>query len=939
MKKSIMKEQWSTSHLSGGSMAYIDALYEDYLASKDTVSEEWRTYFDSLANVNGELKEESHKAIREQFENLARFKSSNGHTVSTDLLSQQKQAQVIQLINAYRLHGHHQANLDPLGIAKRRQVPELEMGHYHLKKDDLNTKFHTPPSLFKTPTSLKEIIDALDATYCQTVAVEYMHITDTEEVRWLEERLEGRHGHYKCTQQNKKSILMQLTAAEGLERYLGTKYVGQKRFSLEGGDTLIPMLRCLVDEAGQQAVQELVIGMPHRGRLNVLVNVLGKSPEDLFQEFEGKQESTLSGDVKYHKGYSSDVETEFGGIHLSLSFNPSHLEIISPVIMGSVRSRQRRHDDLLEKRKIVPIVMHGDAAFAGQGVVMETFNFSQARGYNVGGCIHIVVNNQIGFTTSNPLDARSTLYCTDVAKMVQAPIFHVNGDDPEACLFITKMALDYRMRFKKDVVIDLVCYRRHGHNEADEPSVTQPRMYQYVKSRQTTRELYAEKLIKEGLISKQEADGLTYDYRDALDNGSPIVKTMSTPPKGRIMVNWSQFLEAKWDDEVDTTINKESIQTLNNKLHTQPDGFTIHPVVKRLFNERNKMAQGEIEMNWGFAEIMAYASLVTEDSGVRLSGQDSGRGTFAHRHAVLHDFKTGEEYVPLEHLSQNQKPFLVIDSVLSEEAVLAFEYGFSAAEPNTLVLWEAQFGDFVNGAQVVIDQFISSGEQKWGRLCGLVMLLPHGFEGQGPEHSSARLERFMQLCAQHNMQVAAPTTPAQIFHLLRRQMIRKFRKPLIIMTPKSLLRHKLATSPLSDLTDGQFHTVIPELDDLDKDKVKRLIFCSGKVYYDLLKKRRENKQTEMAIIRLEQLYPFPVHAMTKIVSEYKNATDVVWCQEEPMNQGVWFSSQHHMKSVINTSQTLRYVGREFFAAPAVGYPAIHLKQQHALVDKALADLK
>lgn len=939
MKKGIMNEQWSTSHLSGGSMAYIDALYEDYLASKDSVSDEWRAYFDSLPQVNHHDEELSHKAVREQFEKLARIKQSNGHLVSEGSSSQQKQAQVSQLINSFRVHGHHQANLDPLQIAERKTIPDLDMRHFGLQESDLKTLFHTPASLFKSPTSLADIINALDKTYCQTVAVEYMHITDIEQVKWLEERLEGTKGHFSFTNKEKKNILMQLTAAEGLERYLGTKYVGQKRFSLEGGDTLIPMLRRLVDDAGEQEVQELVIGMPHRGRLNVLVNVLGKSPEDLFQEFEGKQESSLTGDVKYHKGYSSDIETASGGIHLSLSFNPSHLEIISPVIMGSVRSRQRRHDDLVEKRKIVPIVMHGDAAFAGQGVVMETFNFSQARGYNVGGCVHIVVNNQIGFTTSNPLDARSTLYCTDVAKMVQAPIFHVNGDDPEACLFITKLALEYRMRFKKDVVIDLVCYRRHGHNEADEPSVTQPRMYQYVKSRKTTRELYADKLIQEGVMKKDEADALTYDYRDALDKGTPIVKTMSTPPKGRLMIDWSQFLDARWDDKVDTTIKKASIKTLVNKLHSLPKSFTLHPVVKRLFNERDKMASGEIEMNWGFAETMAYASLVTEGSSVRLSGQDSGRGTFAHRHAVLHDFKTGEEYVPLEHLAKNQKSFLVIDSVLSEEAVLAFEYGFSAAEPNTLVIWEAQFGDFVNGAQVVIDQFISSGEQKWGRLCGLVLFLPHGFEGQGPEHSSARLERFMQLCAQHNMQVASPTTPAQIFHLLRRQMIRKFRKPLIIMTPKSLLRHKLATSPLSDLTEGQFHNVIPELDNLDKDKVKRLILCGGKVYYDLLQKRRDNKQQEIAIIRLEQLYPFPVDDLTKIVGEYKNAKDIVWCQEEPMNQGVWFSSQHHMKAVINKSQTLRYVGRDFFAAPAVGYPALHVKQQQALVDQALADLK
>lgn len=932
----MMNEQWSTSHLSGGSMAYIDALFEEYLVSREAVPEQWRTYFDTLPEVNGTKKDFSHKEVRRYFEN----KSWNSALpVESDAFSfRQKQAHVLQLINSYRVHGHHQANLDPLNAAKRRQVSELNIGHHGLEESDLDTLFHTHSPLFTGPAPLKKIVEALESTYCGSIATEYMHITDSEQVKWLQERLESTHAMPSSTTDVKKTILRQLTAAEGLERYLGSKYVGQKRFSLEGGETLIPMLRTLVEHAGNQEVQEIVIGMPHRGRLNVLVNVLGKSPEELFQEFEGKQDSILTGDVKYHKGYSSDIKTEGGGIHLSMSFNPSHLEIISPVIMGSVRSRQRRHDDLIDKKKIIPVVMHGDAAFAGQGVVMETFNFSQARGYNVGGSVHIVINNQIGFTTSNPLDARSTLYCTDVAKMVQAPIFHVNGDDPEACLFITKLALDFRMKFKKDVVIDLVCYRRHGHNEADEPSVTQPLMYQYVKKTKTTRKLYANELISQEVIKEEEAEALIYTYRDALDKGDALIKTLSNPHEGRILVDWSSYQAAKWDDEVSTAISEDVINELVTQLHTLPKGFTLHPVVKRLFDERKKMARAETPMNWGFAETMAYASLVTEGYAVRLSGQDSSRGTFAHRHAVLHDFIKGDEYVPLENIAKTQKPFLVIDSVLSEEAVLAFEYGFSAAEPNALVIWEAQFGDFVNGAQVVIDQFISSGEQKWGRLCGLVMFLPHGFEGQGPEHSSARLERFMQLCAQHNMQVAAPTTPAQMFHLLRRQMIRKFRKPLIIMTPKSLLRHKLALSPLKDLVSGKFHTVIPEVDTFENEKVKRLIFCSGKVYYDLLKKRRENEQKEVVIIRLEQLYPFPVDTLKAIVKQYKNAKDIVWCQEEPMNQGVWFSSQHHMRSVIDESQTLRYVGRGFFAAPAVGSAGLHMKQQHELVNNALADL-
>lgn len=938
MKKSMMKEQWSTSHLSGGSMAYIDALFEDYLSSPETVSAEWRQYFEALTPVNGFDHDQSHRAVRDYFTNKSWGQSlTSQHAPANNHL--QQQAHVLQLINAYRVHGHHEANLDPLGAVQRNKVEELDYKTHHLTAADLPIEFRVNSPLFKSPTSLRNIIQALKDTYCGSVAVEYMHITAMDQVRWIQERLESAKGDYGYTDEQKKTILNELTEAEGLERYLGSRYVGQKRFSLEGGESLIPMMKRLVESAAEYKTKELVIGMAHRGRLNMLVNVLGKAPEELFQEFEGKHNTNLSGDVKYHMGYSSDIETPSGGIHLAMSFNPSHLEIISPVIMGSVRSRQRRRNNLDKKDQVLPVVMHGDAAFAGQGVVMETFNFSQARGYNVGGSLHIVINNQIGFTTSNPLDARSTLYCTDVAKMVQAPIFHVNADDPEAAVFIIQMALDFRMRFKKDVVIDLVCYRRHGHNEADEPSVTQPRMYQFIKSAKTTRALYAEKLIQQNLFSEGEVDSLVYNYRDALDKGEALVKTITNDYEGRISVDWTPYLAANWEDSVDTSLSENTLKSLSDRLHTLPENFSLHPVVKRLFEERKKMARADIQMNWGFAETMAYASLVTEGYSVRLSGQDSARGTFAHRHAVLHDFKTAEEYVPLEHLSPTQKSFLVIDSVLSEEAVLAFEYGFSAAEPNALVIWEAQFGDFVNGAQVVIDQFISSGEQKWGRLCGLVMFLPHGFEGQGPEHSSARLERFMQLCAQHNMQVASPTTPAQIFHLLRRQMIRNFRKPLVIMTPKSLLRHKLATSPLTALSHGQFHNVIPELDELAPNPVKRVVLCSGKVYYDLLIKRRLNEQKEVAIVRLEQLYPFPIKDLTAIIQSYPNVKDIVWCQEEPMNQGVWFSSQHHMRRALDDTQTLRYVGRHFFAAPAVGNAALHMKQQQELVDTALADLK
>jgi 2-oxoglutarate dehydrogenase E1 component len=693
----------------------------------------------------------------------------------------------------------------------------------------------------------------------------------------------------------------------------------------------------LINISGRDGVKELVIGMAHRGRLNVLVNVLGKNPGDLFNEFEGKVSYDRTGDVKYHLGFSSDIQTESGSIvHVALAFNPSHLEIIAPVVEGSARSRIERRNDLVNKNTVVPLILHGDAAFSGQGVVMETFNFSQARGYCTGGSIHIVINNQIGFTTSNPMDSRSTLYCTDVAKMVQAPVLHVNGDDPEAVVFATQIAFDFRMKFKRDVVIDLMCYRRNGHNEADEPAVTQPTMYKKIKSMRPLRELYAEQLVHLGLLTADDADKMVARYRDGLDQGKSVVDLVNDAYEGKSSVDWTPYLSAKWTDKADTSISKDNLLKLAAQLNKLPPNFQLHPVVQRLLAERDKMTSGEISMNWGYAETMAYASLLDEGYGIRLSGQDCGRGTFAHRHAVLHDINTGEVNVPLEHISTTpNRTFTVIDSVLSEEAVLAFEYGYASSEPSSLVLWEAQFGDFANGAQVVVDQFISSGEQKWGRLCGLVMLLPHGYEGQGPEHSSARLERYMQLCAQHNIQVCTPTTPAQIFHLLRRQVIRNFRKPLIVMTPKSLLRHKLAVSPLEDLMKGKFHTVIPEIDLLTEEKVTRVVLCCGKVYYDLVQMRRDKELNQVAIVRIEQLYPFPKKALMTELAKYSNAKEVVWCQEEPLNQGVWFSSRHNIKECLKEDQYLIYAGREQAAAPAVGSAALHAQQQHSLVEHAL----
>jgi 2-oxoglutarate dehydrogenase E1 component len=932
MSSSYLQNEWDSTYLSGGSMAYVDSLYEDYLTDPDSVPADWKGVFSALPKADSANEEPSHREVRDYF--LKNSSRKIAHVVQT---ADSEQYQVAKLINDFRSLGHLAARLDPLQLTERPNVSRLSLAYHNLSHIDPNRKFFAGSHFNGSEMSLSEIYKSLQDTYCRSIGIEYMHISDREEIEWIQERIESVRGCGQFEADKKRTILKELIAADGLERYLGTRYVGQKRFSLEGGDSLIPMMKEIINKAGLSGVKEMVIGMAHRGRLNVLVNVLGKEPDQLFQEFEGKVKYERTGDVKYHLGFSSDIKTECGAVlHLALAFNPSHLEIIGPVVEGSVRSRLERRNDIVNKATVVPVVLHGDAAFAGQGVVMETFNFSQARGYSTGGTIHIVINNQIGFTTSNPLDARSTLYCTDVAKMVQAPILHVNGEDPEAVVFATQLAFDFRMKFKRDVVIDLVCYRRNGHNEADEPAVTQPVMYKKIKSMRPLRELYADKLISEGLLSKQDVDQLVDAYRNSLDQGKTVIELVYEHYDGKYSIDWTPYVNAKWTDKADTTITKSELDYLTQQLNKIPDGFELHPVVQRLLAERDKMTTGEVPMNWGYAETLAYASLLQEGFGVRLSGQDCGRGTFAHRHAALHDLATGTSYVPLEHISKHSKrAFEVIDSVLSEEAVLAFEYGFASSEPSYLVVWEAQFGDFANGAQVVIDQFISSGEQKWGRLCGLVMLLPHGYEGQGPEHSSARLERYMQLCAQHNMQVCTPTTPAQIFHLLRRQVIRKFRKPLIIMSPKSLLRHKLAVSPLDDLMQGKFHTVIPEIDTLQEQKVTKIVLCCGKVYYDLLHMRRERNLNHVAIVRIEQLYPFPKKALLVELSKYPHARNVVWCQEEPQNQGVWFSSQHNIKDCLQSNQTLSYAGREFAAAPAVGSPALHAQQQNALVEEAL----
>ncbi|MDR6358056.1 2-oxoglutarate dehydrogenase E1 component [Pseudomonas psychrotolerans] len=803
---------------------------------------------------------------------------------------------------------------------------------------DLDTTFRTGELFIgKEEATLREIRDALQETYCRTVGAEFMHIVDSEERRWFLQRLESVRGRPQYSAEVRTHLLERLTAAEGLEKYLGTKYPGTKRFGLEGGESLIPLIDEIIQRSGSYGVKELVIGMAHRGRLNVLVNTLGKNPRDLFDEFEGKKLVELgSGDVKYHQGFSSNVMTQGGEVHLALAFNPSHLEIVSPVVEGSVRARQDRRGDRTGD-KVVPIAIHGDAAFAGQGVVMETFQMSQTRAYKTGGTLHIIINNQVGFTTNRQEDARSTEYATDVAKMIQAPIFHVNGDDPEAVLFVTQLAVDYRMQFKRDVVIDLVCYRRRGHNEADEPSGTQPLMYQQIAKQRTTRDLYADALTQAGVVSSEQVQEQFEAYRGALDEGRHVVASLVKEPNRDLFVDWKPYLGHAWTARHDTRFDLKTLQELANKLLQIPEGVVVQRQVGKILEDRQKMTAGGLPLNWGFAETMAYATLLHEGHPIRITGQDVGRGTFSHRHAVLHNQKDAVPYVPLQHLTDNQPSFEIYDSFLSEEAVLGFEYGYATTTPNALVIWEAQFGDFANGAQVVIDQFITSGEIKWGRLCGLTMLLPHGYEGQGPEHSSARLERYLQLCAEQNIQVCVPTTPAQIYHLLRRQVIRPLRKPLVVLTPKSLLRHKLAISTLEDLAHGSFQTVINELDPIDAQQVKRLVLCSGKVYYDLLEKRRSENRQDIAIVRLEQLYPFPEDDLAEVLAGYPNLERVVWCQEEPMNQGAWYCSQHHMRRAVSAYKAglgLEYAGRDASAAPACGYASMHAEQQEKLLSDA-----
>ena len=945
--KSVYAAYSGNTYLFGGNAPYVEEMYENYLANPGSVPDTWRSYFDALQHVpasdGSDAKDVPHLPVINAFAERAKQGGTKVVQASADVEMGRKRTAVQQLIAAYRNVGQRWADLDPLQRTERPVIHELEPSFYGFSDADQEAVFDTSNTFFgKDRMSLRELLNALRETYCGTVGPEYMYITNQAEKRWWQQKLESIRSKPSFNTDKKKLILDRLTAAEGLERFLHTKFVGQKRFSLEGGESFIAAMDELIQQAGAKGVQEIVIGMAHRGRLNVLVNTLGKMPGDLFAEFDHTAPEDLpAGDVKYHQGFSSDVTTPGGPVHLSLAFNPSHLEIVNPVVEGSVRARMDRRGDR-RGDQVLPVLVHGDAAFAGQGVNQETLALAQTRGYTTGGTVHLIINNQIGFTTSDPRDLRSTLYCTDIVKGVESPVLHVNGDDPEAVVLATQLALEYRMEFRKDVVVDIICFRKLGHNEQDTPSLTQPLMYKKIAQHPGTRKLYADRLASQGMPDTL-GDEMAKAFRAAMDAGKHTVDPVLTNFKSKYAVDWSPFLGKKWTDVGETAIPLAEWKRLAEKITTIPESVTPHQLVRKVYDDRAAMGRGDLPVDWGMGEHMAFASLVASGYPVRLSGEDCGRGTFTHRHAVIHDQKREKwdvgTYVPLENVADNQAPFVVIDSILSEEAVLGFEYGYASNDPNTLVIWEAQFGDFANGAQVVIDQFIASGEVKWGRVNGITLMLPHGYEGQGPEHSSARLERFMQLSADANMQVVQPTTASQIFHILRRQMVRNLRKPLIIMTPKSLLRAKDAASPLSEFTKGGFQTVIGESKALKADKVKRVIACSGKVYYDLVKKREEKGADEVAILRVEQLYPFPHKVFASELRKFPNATEILWCQDEPQNQGAWFFIQHNIHENMVEGQKLGYSGRAASASPAVGYSHLHQEQQKALVEGAFAKLK
>ncbi|MBS7328125.1 MAG: 2-oxoglutarate dehydrogenase E1 component [Oxalobacter sp.] len=948
----MMQAYRQNSYLFAGNAPYIEALYESWLENPASVPENWRDYFSSMqaspASDGSSRADINHAPVLAAY--LERGKHSPVRIVASSGNPElaRKRIAVQRLISAYRFLGTFRAKLDPLERHPLPEIEELDPAFYGLTDADMDMTFNISNTWFGPENAtLGDLIRYLKETYCQTIGAEFMYISDHAQKRWLLERLESIRTNPEFTVPQKRHILEDLTAAEGLEHYLNTRYVGQKRFSLEGGESLIPALDEVVQRAGQKGIQEIVLGMAHRGRLNVLVNVMGKQPTELFAEFEGIQQgSDLSaGDVKYHQGFVRDISTPGGPIHLSLAFNPSHLEIVNPVVEGSTKARMMHRRDA-DGTQTMAVLIHGDAAMAGQGVIQETLNMAQTRGYGTGGTVHIVVNNQIGFTTSDPRDARSSLYCTDIAKMIEAPVLHVNGDDPEAVVLAAQIALDFRMAFRKDVFLDIVCFRKLGHNEQDTPAMTQPLMYRRIDAHPGVRRLYAEKLIEQGIIQKAEEEAMIAAYRAKMDAGEPVVNPVLTNAQTQSALQWQSILQHQGTEggDIVTAVPVSELQRLAERITDMPDWLQLHPLVERVIRNRIEMGKGNMPVDWGMAEHLAYASLLTAGYAVRLTGEDSGRGTFVHRHAELHDQEPDEinslVYVPLQHIAPDQPDFTVINSVLSEEAVLAFEYGYATSSPNTLTLWEAQFGDFANGAQVVIDQFITSGEAKWGRMCGLVMLLPHGFEGQGPEHSSARLERYLQLCADNNVQIVQPTTAAQIFHVLRRQMLRMQRRPLIVMTPKSLLRSKDATSSLSELAEGRFMPVLGETDASIQDiGVTRILLCTGRVYYDLLHKREELKRKDVAIVRLEELYPFPHDGLVAELQKHKALTEIIWVQDEPRNQGAWLQMVKPVYDCMQAGQKLSCSSRPASSSPAVGYFQKHLQQQKDLVEAAFGPVK
>jgi len=930
---SSMTELFQSSHSSGSNTAYLESLYEQYLADPNSVSAEWKSYFDALPGER-DADNIAHSAVIQKFKNLPKNKANNQSIAPVN----EKQIRVIQLIQAYRHRGHTNAKLDPLEISEAISSEDLNLDYHGLSQGDLKKVFQTDTlNIGKSSATLEEIFNALNSIYCGQLGIEYHHITNNAERKWFQERIEPLLGKISFNPEEQKYIYQRLCSADGLAKFLASKYPGMKRFGIEGAESLIPLVDSLIQNCGIFGAQQICIGMAHRGRLNLLVNVLGKTPKELFSAFEEDVElkGVGTGDVKYHLGHSSNILTPAGEVHVSLSNNPSHLEIVNPVVEGSVRARQDRLKDT-NRNLVIPLLLHGDASFAGQGVVMETLQMSQTRGYGVGGTIHVIVNNQIGFTTSYPNDARSTHYATDVAKMIEAPILHVNSDNPELVVFTAKLATEYRNTFKKDIIIDMVCYRKRGHNEADDPTATQPIMYQKIADKLSVRESYEQKLIASNIITDAECIEIQKTYRASLESGNAVALNLAIQPNEKHWFDWMPYIDKNWKEKADTTVTKDIFKKIANSIFNPPKEYTLQKQVEKLYANRKLMAAGKMSVDWGFGELMAYGSLLHEGYPIRMTGQDVRRGTFSHRHALVVNQKDGEGFIPLTQIAEaTNTHFEMYDSLLSEEAVLGFEYGYAATWPTGLVIWEAQFGDFANGAQVVIDQFISSAEHKWERLSGLVMLLPHGYEGQGPEHSSARIERFLQLCAFENIQVCIPTTPAQIFHLLRLQAIRPMRKPLIIISPKSLLRNPKAASDVDEFLNGSFQFIIDDSKANEKN-IEKIILCSGKVFYDLDDKREEIKDSKTAIIRIEQLYSFPYDQLEQILAKYNKAKEIVWCQEEPMNQGAWFSHRHRIQRVLERIGKLEIslVSRPASSAPAVGLNKLHLQQQAKLLNDA-----